>query len=401
MSWLDGYRTASFRGAEFHVEAHDAEFGRRTVVHEFPGRDQPGNEDLGRMARAFTVEGYVVGDDYARRRDGLIEACEAEGPGQLVHPYLGELTVQCTSLKVRETSGEGRMCRLAMTFEEAGETVFPSSSRSPIQSVRGASSNLLDAARSGFLDTFRASGMASFVQDAAADLVRGVSAYFDGLGVNPIAGVQEAADFAASLRELADDVVSLLSIPEQLADRLLGVIEVVPEIYGENSQTVLDGLSNAYAADYAGTTATPSRKQQAANQSAVGALIRQAVIAGRAQDAVIRSEAGEFPTRTEVLTVRDAITDAIDAEAERLTTTDDQYRALVKLRAEVVQSIPSPSMSLPDLVEVTPQVTVPSLVLAYRLYADAGRADDIAARNNITHPGFLPGGLTLEVVTDA
>ena len=33
---------------------------------------------------------------------------------------------------------------------------------------------------------------------------------------------------------------------------------------------------------------------------------------------------------------------------------------------------------------------MPALVLAYDLYEDAARADEIATRNRINHPGFLP-----------
>ena len=31
-------------------------------------------------------------------------------------------------------------------------------------------------------------------------------------------------------------------------------------------------------------------------------------------------------------------------------------------------------------------------MLAYQLYGDADRADEIVTRNNIRHPGFVPGG---------
>jgi prophage DNA circulation protein len=50
---------------------------------------------------------------------------------------------------------------------------------------------------------------------------------------------------------------------------------------------------------------------------------------------------------------------------------------------------------------VQPQATQPALVLAYSLYEDASRDADIIARNNVRHPGFVPGGRTLEVLADA
>lgn len=47
MSWKNKLRPASFRGASFGVESHQTEQGRRTQVHEYPGRDDPYVEDLG------------------------------------------------------------------------------------------------------------------------------------------------------------------------------------------------------------------------------------------------------------------------------------------------------------------------------------------------------------------
>jgi len=43
---------------------------------------------------------------------------------------------------------------------------------------------------------------------------------------------------------------------------------------------------------------------------------------------------------------------------------------------------------------------MPAIVLAYRLYGDAERADEIVARNRVRHPGFVPGGQPLEVLSN-
>lgn len=48
MSWTDRLQPASFRGVAFKVDGDDLQIGRRTVVHEYPGRDTPSVEDMGR-----------------------------------------------------------------------------------------------------------------------------------------------------------------------------------------------------------------------------------------------------------------------------------------------------------------------------------------------------------------
>ena len=51
---------ASFNGARFHCEANARESGRRIVEHQFPKKELPYAEDMGRAAREFTVRGYCI-----------------------------------------------------------------------------------------------------------------------------------------------------------------------------------------------------------------------------------------------------------------------------------------------------------------------------------------------------
>jgi prophage DNA circulation protein len=77
---------------------------------------------------------------------------------------------------------------------------------------------------------------------------------------------------------------------------------------------------------------------------------------------------------------------------------DDSYAAMVDLRAALVTDLTTRASSLPQLLDYTPNVTVPSLLVAQRLYGDATRADEIVLRNDVARPGFLPGGQALEVL---
>lgn len=120
-------RPASFRGAQFHVEASTRTSGRRTVLHEFPHRDDPYTEDLGRRARRWQITAYVIGGraqafdfDYVQARDALIAACEQEGAGLLIHPTLPEMLVVCEMESCSEVRREGNIARFELTFFEAG-----------------------------------------------------------------------------------------------------------------------------------------------------------------------------------------------------------------------------------------------------------------------------------------
>lgn len=118
---------AFFRMAPFHVDANSRQSGRRVVLHEFPKRDTPYAEDMGRKARSFPVTGYVIGPDYQIWRELLVLALEAEGPGLLVLPTLLQrdtIMVQPRDYTVRETRQAGGMAEFEMNFVESGNNIL-------------------------------------------------------------------------------------------------------------------------------------------------------------------------------------------------------------------------------------------------------------------------------------
>src|SRR5215472_18763971 len=118
--------SGSFRGARFRVDSYSTEIGRRADVREYPLRNIPQAEDLGRKARRFQFTAYVLGDGWEFARDELLNACEADGPGLLVHPFHGEHEVVCESCTVSESRVGGvRYCAFELGFVEAGEYDSP------------------------------------------------------------------------------------------------------------------------------------------------------------------------------------------------------------------------------------------------------------------------------------
>ncbi len=128
MTWKDRLQDASFRGVPFKVEEESAGTGRRVETHEYPNRDKPYTEDLGKVTFRPSITAYVVGDDCFDQRDRLIEALNKPGPGTLVHPTYGELKV-CVDGEVRVSTSksEGRIVRFDLKFVEAGELSYPTS----------------------------------------------------------------------------------------------------------------------------------------------------------------------------------------------------------------------------------------------------------------------------------
>lgn len=146
--WRQLLVPAFFRMAPFHVDVNSRQSGRRTVLHEFPKRDTPYAEDMGRKARSFPVTGYVIGPDYQIWRELLVAALEMEGPGLLILPTLLQrdtILVQPRDYTVRETRQQGGMAEFEMNFVESGESLF-SSIIDSISQVQGAAGDAMGQA---------------------------------------------------------------------------------------------------------------------------------------------------------------------------------------------------------------------------------------------------------------
>nr|WP_249792674.1 DNA circularization N-terminal domain-containing protein [Bradyrhizobium sp. BRP22] len=122
---------ASFNDARFHCEVNSRESGRRIVEHEFPKKELPYAEDMGRSAREFTVRGYCIvypydseivlfRRDYRLARNLLIAALEKEGPGVLQLPTQPPQMVVCSRYRLTEEERMGGFCMFDMTFLEYG-----------------------------------------------------------------------------------------------------------------------------------------------------------------------------------------------------------------------------------------------------------------------------------------
>lgn len=184
MSYRDQLRPASFRGVPFFVEAAGGTFGRRTVTHEYPQRDKPFSEDLGRAARKITITAFVIEPDYMTKRDRLLEALEQSGPGTLVHPFLGTMSVTAEPANLNENKQDGGVARFTLSFTESGDITFPTTERSTNESVnlRANAANL--SLQQDFTNQFTVANQPDFVTDEAVTVLgQGLTSIRQSLGV--------------------------------------------------------------------------------------------------------------------------------------------------------------------------------------------------------------------------
>jgi prophage DNA circulation protein len=118
------------------------------------------------------------------------------------------------------------------------------------------------------------------------------------------------------------------------------------------------------------------------------ALIRKAALINMAEATAQYTPASS----NDAITLRNSVASLFDAELALLGSwfQDADYSALSTLRMAVVNDLNTRASVLNPLVQVNYTTNLPSLVIAYELYADASQADALTARNNPVDPGFMP-----------
>jgi hypothetical protein len=122
--WRMNLQPATYNGALFFVDVDSRIGGRRKHLHEFPKKDIPYLEDLGKKALHFGVVGYVIGPNYEDMRDQLIAQLESSTDGRLVHPTYKTISkVGVDSYTVVERRERGGYAEFDMHFVELGQDV--------------------------------------------------------------------------------------------------------------------------------------------------------------------------------------------------------------------------------------------------------------------------------------
>ncbi|EDW0989992.1 DNA circularization protein [Escherichia coli] len=433
MTWKDRLQDASFRGVPFKVEEESAGTGRRVETHEYPNRDKPYTEDLGKITFRPSITAYVVGDDCFDQRDRLIDALNKPGPGTLVHPTYGELKV-CVDGEVRVSTSksEGRIVRFDLKFVEAGELSYPTSGAATAQTLMSSCSALDDCISDSF-SGFSIDGVADFVQN---DVVGNASTML-GYVSDAMKVVDSAVSDAARL--LQGDISVLLPPPssgKNFVEQVQKMWRTGKRLYGNASDLVtmiktLSGVSLGSDLQPRGVWKTDSKTTATATQqrNVVASTLRTTAISEAAyavtrlpapttsavmQNATVGPSTTpaqstgwpfvthpalnnapavkntvDLPTWEELTDIRDTLNTAIDKELSR-TTSDALFLALRRVKADLNADINTRIEQSARIIQRTPDEVLPALVLAATWFDNAARDADIIRRNAITHPGFVP-----------
>ena len=395
MGWRERLRPASFRGVPFFVDGSQFTSGRRVVFHEYPDRDDPYSEDMGKVGKTWKVEGHILGVDYDKIKKKLIKACEEEGSGELIHPYYGTLKVNCGAISIDEDTKEGGIAKVSFQFYESGDNRFPKKINGKLGLLVGKATAALSAAKKAH-DT--AVTIAKAPGQVVAALRETVGAAMDAFtaATSVVAVIaDEMALLAFSIRNLKAEVNDLMQSPIKLSQRVLDSLALLEGACStskgryEALQTLFDFGDN----DPVIPGTTPSRDLERSNDVAFSNLIKQAAII----EAAKTTGEIEFESVEEANAVREELRTLIENQIET-TTDDDIFQGFKDLLAELVELLPDVDSDIPAIQEITLEQTTPALLVAYDLFLSPEVEPDLITRNKIRHPGFIPPFKILEVI---
>nr|WP_268969214.1 DNA circularization N-terminal domain-containing protein [Pseudomonas proteolytica] len=416
---------ASFRGIKFLIEQATVPVGRKGQLHEYPQRDEPFFESLGKQSQVHKVSAFVIGDDCFERRDKLLEALEKEGPGELVHPWLGRMQVDVGECDLSHSRPEGGMARLELTFYPSKPRKFPTGTANTQQQVVKSSETLLQSALRRYkaamalVDKARINmiGLRNGLSNVYAIIQRQFTPFL-GLFTNLSGFIQSLVNSPSALSALFSSYFSDFSTS--------GLFRTGVSRSSSSSGQGTSGAGTVTAPSYRSSVAVASQHAEAvasintvppaggtdttAAAQAVADLVQDALLVQVAliisempvatqpvtvestpsidHQAVQPVERPEVPVADDVIELRDALSEAIWNAS--LKADPEHYQALNTLRQALVKHLTAVAASGVRLVDITPAETLPALVLAYRRFGDATRAGEVVQRNRIQHPGFVP-----------
>lgn len=423
MSWRDKKEQASFRGVPFFVDKDSQPAGPRTQVHEYPQRDKPSVERLGKQTIEIKVTGFVVGDDCLDQRDKLLEAIEKPEVGELVHPWRGKISVSVIKCEYSHSRTEMGVVRFDMVFvEDDGDVPYPATSTNLASSLNAAADEVELSAIDRFAAALEGMDLSQLRLDAVLQPLGSVidvvhSAYSTVTGVVADAQAMVAAiingprQFAstvlASLNgsfqsfmgfyQRGAGLISLFGISQKTdaIGRLDSTIIPAGKNQGTFVRAVKQLMQDAIVVDVIrNVAALPAAAQPAPR---LGALAVDAVPqsfsvsldnSGDIASGLLGQTEQQVPVSSDVLNARVSLTEALWGISEQ--SGPGHYQALAQARVLVGRHLLNVARQGVRLVTVPNQLPQPALVMAFRRYGDATRAGEIVARNRVKHPGFLP-----------
>lgn len=414
-------RQASFRGITFYVSSANDSTERRHVVHEYPQRDVPFVEDLGKGAQTFSLSVFVIGDACIQKAKSLREAVISGKPGTLIHPYEGSKRVFGTRAAFDFRTSELRIISGTLEFVEAGSLDHPAQLTDYFSWAKDLSQEISELGISEFVDAIQGNPIYGLVDQVLTGDVVGI---LDSLGASQLASVFGLVDSLGDLKNRAMYLIhnSPIDYASEFNDYLglskfsgdSGNWSSVPGMVGSitRSETMNTGTRRLAEERFGdGYVVGENTSLVNSNRAALETLARHTLLAqavgastliGTGLDN-ISSGMGGFVSASDneseevtgasyddVTASRDMILSLLDDELENPLTSDKMFNLLNDARSAVFSALTERAEGLSQLLTVKLPEVLPSVVVAYDYHDDAKREAELVQRNHVLNAGFCP-----------
>lgn len=415
---LENLFETSIRGAKFFISRSTREAGRKQASFEFVNTGRRSVQDLGKYEPVFEITGFLMGrgDEYIANREALINALETEGAALLVHPFEGNLTVTTGRYTLDESTrslgySEIRFKALKVNvdiissqgnpFTQAGDEITPASIANDAQTAKDSLAEDI-ANNVTLIPEFPANfeSVESIIQST-------LSTYSDSL--SPIAdNIDNAVNWVNGINALSEDVSRLLDTPEVLFANVIDTITGVDNLTN-NAQRAYAGMANLF--DYgttddtnpqvtssapildsdSGTPGSQSSEQVFRTENA-----NQSVLSSRAAsliEAMNQASRIDFQNDEEI----DDVVTSIEVQFNDISPQLDSNSLtdLSKLRTNLRILLNRRRLNTNFIIEIDVQ-NEPASVLAYNLYADSEKSEEIIELNNVKDVFSISGTIKVE-----
>lgn len=391
------YLPASWKTIPFFVLTSSDDFGRRGDLYEYPLNDQVGYVDLGRKARRFKLEGYLIGSDQVAKTKQMRDAAESPQPGVLIHPMYGPQTVACVSLNASaDYRKDKKRTKLSFDFIEAITLIqAPFTPRVTPQAVQDFGTNAKRVYEPHGVWAPDAEGIAA-VRRVARDLANKIApgrdeASWDAIDTLAPTVLPPPPTFTVGARTLVTATLTAAVAPDATIPYLNFTDIANPIDTGTATVRRLwtaNGTALAKLRLFNGTVV--SVEDPDGNSLSVESLIitsRLSLI----RDFAIVAVRTKYPTKNAAFDDLDFIMRVYDDEelAAAARCFDDVVVAIRSARAISAQAMLATSIQLPGIFTTNVQGVWPSLVVAHKLYADGSRNETVENYNPHASPFFI------------
>ncbi len=406
--WLTSLWPASYKGVPFYFEEDKEAGGRGLVIHEFPNRDDPFVEDLGEAPRFYSGAAYVHGDAADALASALKTALASRGAGILVVPYFGPVTVHCKDFERATQRDKMGYVAFDLKFVRKGASSalvsIPLLANIAFQAADNLASAIALSLPAAISTYGKPAAAVAAVTDTLAQGAAAVDVLRQSYPIDPVVSgaVRDAVgplissipaaitNTAAPGGDAVAAVASLVGLVRQTMDALpaasatRAALELAASFPDTSGAATVVGTVELAGPVYR----TPTQKLAADNAAAAARAVRLAALTAYAES-VLRTA---YTSRPEGVTARGELAERFENELYQTDGAENAalFLAIEQLRDKVIAWLSQAIANLAPVITVESARLRPSLALAWILYADPNRADELAARNAVQNPFFMP-----------